>query len=125
MAGIQSRIGPRYPEDMVTTDPTTLAPRRFSLRLPRLLWIGLLTAALVVVAVGLGIGMPVYRQHVAWVELERLGAGIGHQQSVTSNFLRRVGYSYAEEFNDIVEVDFSHAEPDDDALRVVTGLSHL
>jgi ABC-type branched-subunit amino acid transport system permease subunit len=34
------------------------------LRLPRPLWLGIPTALLVVAAVGLPFGLPIYRQHV-------------------------------------------------------------
>lgn len=58
---------------MATTDPTTPESRRFSIRLPRPLWIGLATVVLVVVTIGLQFGVPIYRRHVAIREIERLG----------------------------------------------------
>src|SRR5262245_53069861 len=59
---------------MATTDPMT--PPRRSIRLPRPLWIGLATAALVVVGVGLRFGVPIYQQHAAIREIERLGGNL-------------------------------------------------
>ncbi len=47
--------------------------RGISVRLPRPLWIGLVTVVLVVVAGGLRIGVPIYQQQVAEQEVERLG----------------------------------------------------
>src|SRR5262249_22199444 len=57
-----------------TSDRPTLAdPRRFSVPLPRALWIGIVAVVLVVVALGLQIGVPIYRQQVAIREIERVG----------------------------------------------------
>jgi hypothetical protein len=60
---------------MSTTAPN-LAPvesRPFSIRLPRPLWIGVATAVVIVVSLGLRVGLPIYRQHAAVAEIERLG----------------------------------------------------
>jgi hypothetical protein len=49
-------------------------PRRFSIRLPRPLWIGVASGVLIVAVVGLQIGLPVYRhwrQQVAIAEIHR------------------------------------------------------
>ena len=64
---------------MSATDPTLPELRRFSIRLPRPLWIGLAAIVLVVVAVGLRVGVPIYRQQVAlwedcaegWIDIRR------------------------------------------------------
>jgi hypothetical protein len=53
--------------------PTSPESHRSSIRLPRPLWIGLATVTLVVVGVGLRFGVPIYRQHAAIQEIERLG----------------------------------------------------
>jgi len=57
---------------MATSDPTIPDTGRFSIRLPRPLWIGLSAVVLVVVVVGLHVGVPVYRQHVAILDIERV-----------------------------------------------------
>src|SRR5258708_31333390 len=57
---------------MATTDPITPERRRFSICLPRPLWIGMAAAVLVVLAVGSRFGVPIYRQQVAIWEIERL-----------------------------------------------------
>jgi len=41
--------------------------------MPRPLWIGLAAAVVIVVAVGLRVGLPIYRGQVAVAEVERLG----------------------------------------------------
>ncbi len=61
-----------YPDGMATTNPDTSAIRRFSIPLPRPLWIGVAAVVLVVVAVGLRIAVPIYRQQVAIREITRL-----------------------------------------------------
>ena len=63
---------------MSTTDGrlTPPEPRKFSVQLPRPLWIGLTTVVLVVVAIGLRIGAPIYRQQVAIREIEVLDGSI-------------------------------------------------
>jgi hypothetical protein len=55
----------------MANDPITTAPHRFSMPLTRSAWIAL-TAALVLVGVGLRIGLPIYRHQVAIREIERL-----------------------------------------------------
>lgn len=54
-------------------EPVTAGPGRFPVRLPHLLWFGRATAALIVVTVALRLAMPIYRQHLAVGEIERLG----------------------------------------------------
>jgi hypothetical protein len=58
---------------MSATDPTTPEPRHVAIRLPRPLWIGVAAAVVIVVAVGLRIGVPIYRKRVAIREIERIG----------------------------------------------------
>jgi hypothetical protein len=53
--------------------------RRFSVRMPRPLWIGLAMVVSVVLAVGLHFGVPIYRQQPAIREIERLG---GHVERI-------------------------------------------
>ena len=73
---------------MSATDPITPDPRRFSTRLPRPLWIGMATVGLVFVHVGLRIGVPIYRQHVAIREIQRLGGQVSTRE-VRPHWARR------------------------------------
>jgi len=57
---------------MSATETTPPEPRRFSIGLPRPLWVGVAGVVLVVVAIVL----PIYRQHVAIREIERLGGTV-------------------------------------------------
>jgi hypothetical protein len=54
-------------------NPPPSERRRFAIRMPRPLWIGVAAAVVIVVALGLRVGLPIYREHVAVAEVERLG----------------------------------------------------
>ncbi len=53
--------------------PTPPEPRRFSIRLPRPLWIGVAIAVLIVLNLLLRVSLPIYRKHLAILEVERVG----------------------------------------------------
>src|SRR5260370_358254 len=61
---------------MPVPDTTTPGRRRFFFRLPRPAWIFLATVVLSVVAVGLIIGVPMYRQEAAIREIKRIGGSV-------------------------------------------------
>jgi hypothetical protein len=61
---------------MAAVDPINPELRRFSIRLPRPLWIGVATVVLVVVGIALQIGLPIYREYAAIREIERLGGNV-------------------------------------------------
>ncbi len=61
---------------MVATDPISPETRRFACRLPRPLWIGLAMVVLIVVAVGLRFGIPIYRHEGAIRVIERAGGHV-------------------------------------------------
>jgi len=73
---------------MSATDPIPPGPRRFPITLPRPPWIGVATIVLIVVVVGLQLGLPVYRQHAAIREIERLG-GLVQTNKVPPAWLRK------------------------------------
>jgi hypothetical protein len=58
---------------MAATDPMTSEPRRYSIEMPRPLWIGVATIVLIVASVGLRIGIPIYRQELAIQKLTDYG----------------------------------------------------
>jgi hypothetical protein len=72
-----------------SASPTPSEPRRFSIRMPRPLWIGLTAAALILISVGLRVGIPIYRHQVAIQEVERLGGLIGVVRSRIPESLRK------------------------------------
>src|SRR5262245_33008136 len=97
---------------MATTDPTTQGTSRFSTWLPRPLWIGLTTAALVVTGVGVQIGLPIYRKHAAIQEIRRLGGFIdSHRQG--AKWLRdRVGDQWMQVFDEPFEISCTEQSTD-------------
>jgi Leucine-rich repeat (LRR) protein len=58
------------------TDQIPPARRRFTIWLPRPLWIGLPTAVLLVIAIMLHVGLPMSRQQIAIREVKRLGGTV-------------------------------------------------
>lgn len=73
---------------MSVAGPITPEPRRFSLRLPRPLWIGVATVVIVILAVGTWFGIPVYHQQVAIREIEVSGSWVEVTRG-GPDFLRR------------------------------------
>jgi hypothetical protein len=110
---------------MAATDPMTAEPRRFSIRLPRPLWIGLATVALIVVAVGLRIGVPIYRQNVAIREIERLGGKVERRARGPNWLLRTLGNAWTGSFGDVVAVDYTASAVTDADLTDLQKLPYL
>src|SRR5262245_20981197 len=59
-----------------TTSPTLERPRRFSIPLPRPLWMFLVPAGLIVLFVGLRFGPAFYRQQSAINQIQRIGGSV-------------------------------------------------
>jgi hypothetical protein len=100
-------------------------PRRFSIRLPRPLWIGLTTAVLVVVAVGLGVVLPILRQQVAIREIQRLGGEIVIQNGGFAWLRSRIGDEQMKYFDKAVQVDLTAKSVNDATVRHIAALSDL
>ena len=92
---------------MVATDPVTPEPRRFAISLPRPLWIGLATVVLIVVAVGLHFGVPIYRQHVVIREIERVGGNVETRPRGPKWLRERVGNERMKLFENVVQVSLA------------------
>ncbi|MGE5195678.1 MAG: hypothetical protein ACM3U2_24565, partial [Deltaproteobacteria bacterium] len=107
------------------TNVTPRDPRRFSIRLPRPLWIGLAATVLVVAAAALHLGMPIYRQHVCIREIERVG-GVALTFPRGPEWLRdRVGDERMRLFEDVVEVQIIVKPATEETLRHVGELTSL
>ncbi len=111
-------------------NPTPAGPRRLSVRLPRPLWIGLAAAVLILIAFGLEIGLPIYRQNVAIREIRRLG-GMVQTLPAGPTWLRKlIGDERAESFEHVEVVDFRDTKISDGELenvlqRIGTGIVAL
>jgi hypothetical protein len=110
---------------MATSDTTTPDPRRFPIRPPRLLWIGLGTSVLVVVAIGLGATTPIYRQHLAIREIKRLGGTVVTRPTGPQWLRDRVSKERMQLFDDVVGVHFGGTNATDTTLSLVGGLTRL
>jgi Leucine-rich repeat (LRR) protein len=95
---------------MVATVPITPESRRFSIPLPRPLWSGIAAAVLVVLAVGLSIGVPIYRQSTARRKVEQLG-GWAVMRPAGPAWMQKWGSARLEKaFAEVEEIDFDFAE---------------
>src|SRR5258708_2393838 len=110
---------------MATADPITPQPRRFSIRLPGPVWIGVVTFFLIVVAVGLHFGVPLYRQRAAIREFERLGAPVVTRQGGPKWLRQSLGDERMSLFDDVDAVDLCDVQVTDATLAQLAGLSRL
>jgi hypothetical protein len=125
MTGIHMRIRRAYSGGMATTDPITPSLRRFSIRLPRWLWIGLAAVVPVVVGVGLRVGVPIYRQHLAIREIERLG-GTCETRPRDPQWLRNLRASKLRVLRDeVVGVGFDSPQVTDATLVHLRAMTSL
>jgi hypothetical protein len=110
---------------MSTPAPITPVPRRLSIRMPRPLWIGLSAVGLVVVVLGLGIGVPIYRKHVAIRENERLGGRVWTEHSGPAWLRSCIGDEAMKVFDPVVEVALSGTGVTEDTVPVLKDLQGL
>jgi hypothetical protein len=111
---------------MAATDPIAIERRRFSIRLPRPLWIGLATVVLVVFAAGLKIGTTIYRQHVAFREIERVGGSVSTDPRGPEWLRDRVGDEWMKLTGDVViGAHLEHTHLTDATLRDIRWLTEL
>ncbi len=106
-----------------TDSRLTPKPRRLASRPPRPLWIGLATLGLVVVVVGIRVGYPAYRQHVAIQEIERLGGKIGRMSRLPL-WVQSFGVQL-EYFDEVWGVDLTGANVDDADMQFLRDFPEL
>lgn len=97
--------------------PMSPEPRRFSIRLPRPLWIGLATGGLIVTAVALVVGVRICRHRAAVREVELVG---GYARLVPSgpNFLRNwLGDEWTTILDTVIEVSLYTTQATDEVPR--------
>ncbi len=96
-------------------NPTHPEPRSLSIRLPRPLWVGVATVALVVVAFGLGIGVPHHRKQTAIREVSAAAGRIGFRRDVPEILRDLLGEKRMQWFDSVESVSF---DPDPEILRL-------
>ena len=109
----------------IPADHITLDPRRFSIRLPRPLWIGVAAVVLVVVAIGLQFGLPIYKQQSAIREIRRLNGGVEMRPRGPEWLRNRVGGERMKPFDDVILVDLTGTQATDATLGHVGLLTDL
>jgi len=100
---------------MATTDPLPPEPRRFSIRLPRPLWIGVAAVVMAMLVIGLKIGLPIYREQTALREIQRLGGSIVMHPRGPAWFQRLVE---SERLNDLAGPTFMQVFSTVDFIRL-------
>src|SRR5665213_2074561 len=102
---------------MVISNFNAAEPCRFSTWLPRPFWIGVAAVGLIILAIGLGIGVPMYRQHSAILEIQRLG-GFVETNFGGPNWLRDlVGERWMQVFDEPSYIQFGEQSADDTVAR--------
>jgi hypothetical protein len=104
-------------------DPAMPKPHRFSIRTPAAAWIVLATVVLAVVAAGLHIGVPIWRQQVAIREIERLGGQIEVRNDGALWLQELMGPKDAQIFNVITRVRLGGTDFGDCDMGVLSGLA--
>src|SRR6266446_1332594 len=113
---------------MAATDPIAPEPWRFSFRLPRPLWVGVAAPVLLVVAVILRIGVPIYRQQMAIHQLEKLSARFKTEHGGPDWLRRWLGNERMKLFDHVVAVSLltmESSETDHRFLRDLTALREI
>ncbi|MFN0053948.1 MAG: hypothetical protein ACKV0T_17355 [Planctomycetales bacterium] len=98
---------------------------RFSIHLPRPLWIFLGTVAFVVMAIAVRIGLPIYRQRVAIREFERLGGFVELQNGGPVWLRRVVGDRWMTPFQEVVHVGLGGSQVTDSNLIHLEQMPNL
>lgn len=124
VTGIHFPAGRRYADVMadITSNTVIAEPSRFSNRLPRPLWIGLAAALAIVASIGLRVGVPLYRQHVAIQQIQRIGGSVVLRHAVPPGVQSVIGRLGMDPLVEIWEVDFAGTNITDADLPLLHGL---
>jgi hypothetical protein len=93
--------------------------------MPRPLWIGAATVALVVISVGALVGIPAYRQETVLVEIERLGGQFKTRPRGPEWLRQIVNENRMKGFDHIIEVRLRDTPADDTTLALLGRLTAL
>ena len=116
----------RYPDAMPTTDPITPESRQSRIPLSRALWVGVATVVLIVIAVGLRIGVPIYRQQLAFRVIEAAGGCIEPVRGGPDWLRRWAGDEWMKVFDEVgYVIELSDKHVGDDEVASLAGLRSL
>ena len=101
------------------------SPAAFRSGLRAALWIGLAAVVLVVVAVGLQVGLPIYRQQVAIREIKRLGGYMNTRERGPAWVQRLMGDERMDLLDEVVYVALDEKDVNDETLRHLSCLTGL
>ena len=90
--------------------PSTPETRRFSIRLPRPMWIGLAAVGLAIVAAVLRIGVPIWQQQVAIDEIGRAKGSIQIRKGGPLWLRDFAGDALMKPFDYVTVVDFNDTQ---------------
>src|SRR6266853_1189689 len=111
---------------MSASDPIPPDARRFSIRLPRPLWIGVAAGGLIVMLLWLHLGVPIYRQQVAIQEIRHLGGTIMRKSPRVPEWFRaQLSDEWKTRCDEILEVYLSGRPATDESMRRLKGLTSL
>jgi hypothetical protein len=109
---------------MADADPVVLAPRRFSIRLPRPLWIGVATMGLIVVGLAL-IAFRHYSQGVAIREINAVGGSVETRPRWPDWLKQRIGDERLRPYDEPIHARLSYSRARDETLAQLHRLSGL
>jgi hypothetical protein len=109
---------------MANADPAVHVPRRFSIRLPRPLWIGLAAGMLVIAGVAL-IAFRCYLQGTAIREINAVGGSVEMRPRWPEWLRERLGDERLRPFDEPVHVKLSYSRAGDETLGQLSRLPGL
>jgi hypothetical protein len=112
---------------MANADPVVRAPRRFSIRVPRALWIGVATFGLIIAGLSL-IAVRYYLQGVAIREMNAVGGSVDMRQQWPEWLRERIGAERLRPYDEPVYAKLSYSRARDEdlgQLRRLQGLKRL
>ncbi|MSR60425.1 MAG: hypothetical protein EXS05_22760 [Planctomycetaceae bacterium] len=114
-----------FPDPAVALPTERTESRRFSIRLLRTHWLLLATITLIVVGLIRWFGLPIYRQHVAIREIERLGGRIESDKGGPGWLRNWIGDERMKGFDEVDSVFIHRKQFSNEGLAHMRGLANL
>src|SRR5215471_17262286 len=93
---------------------------RVAIRILHPLWISVAALILIAVTLGLGFGLPIYRQQMAVDEIERLGGSVEARLGGPEWLRKRWGDEQMQGFDEIAVVYLDHTAANDATCRQIS-----